>query len=318
MTRCAWLMALGSLALAAAVAASPDLLEWAVPEAHTLVGINLEGTGGSKLAEAFRAQAVWTAPALGESLRLLAQELLGEAREMLLASVREHTGHSNLLVMRSAPGADLTERVKTRAGCTRPAAQAGRWLCEKDGKAIMLWTPADEVLVVGDPELVQRAGARPSASTELSLKARELRREFDIWGVSKLPSGEWAEGVASQEVASVLKGDLLRSVVLFAGGARVAPETRLVLSAVSRTEQDAENLARALQFFTGLLEAHQAGRDPLAVNLQQQGRTVTVSLALATEQAEALLEKFGAFGRKPVGSASPDAVGPPRQRKEPQ
>ncbi|MCS7315602.1 MAG: hypothetical protein RMI94_10380 [Bryobacterales bacterium] len=303
---------LWGLACALAVPAKASLLELAMPDARFLAGANLESVRGSKLAQALWAQLQAREREVGELARRTGFDPLRDLSEVLIAS----PGGSKPSVLLVARGAfdrtDLAAVVRSKM-TGREIYQGVEILLaeEKRGEPMALAFLDATLLVAGDPASVRGAIARRGrgalAGGELRREAQQWMARYDAWGVSVVPFEELASRARDEQAASMLAGDVVKAVEQVAGGVRLRDALELDLRTVSRSEQDAVNLANALRFFSGMLQAREPAAASYLRELSVEGRTMRLAMAVPEDE---LLRIAGMLGLRARTTTTKPAAPP--------
>ncbi len=300
---CAWAIAAG---------AQTNLLDLAMPDARLLMGINVERVRAFQPAQALWSQAQSSERELAELTRLTGFDPLRDLDEVLIASA----GGSKPNVLFAARGAfgrtDLAAVARGKIAGRETYLGVEILLTEeKQGEPMALAFLDATLLLAGDPASVRGAIARHSRGGlpggELRRAAEQLMARFDAWGVSVVPVEELAARAPKEPTAGILAGEVMKAIERAEGGVRLNDAIELELTTVSRTEQDAVNLANALRFFAGLWQAREPAAASYLRDLSVEGKRMRLAMTIpAGELARmmALLGRGGPVrGTKPAESA---------------
>lgn len=308
------------LAAAGTALAQPSLQDLAMPDARVLFGANLERLRETKLAGILWSRISGWYPQQAARLQAAGFDPLRDLSEVLVAAPAGLSRQHALLLARGALSqADLSS-LYAADGAHREAFAGGEIITwEKQKEAFALALLGDGLIIAGAPSSVRGAIARragPQAPAELRRKAARLSAQYDAWGVSIVPVAEMLAQTPQSELTGLLRGGVLEAVEQVSGGLRAGAELDLTLNSVSRTGQDAARLADALRFFATLAQSRRPGAPPLIKDLSVDGRTMSLSLAMAESELEGLLRVAG-FGRranpappKPEEAGAPPAASP--------
>lgn len=270
---------------ATAAAAQVNLLDVAMPDARFLAGANIERVRESRIAQALWAQLAGREREVAELSQLTGFDPLRDLSEILIASA----GGTKPNVLFAARGAfDRTDlaAVARRRIAGREVYQGVEILLaeEKQGEPMALAFLGPTLLVAGDPASVrgaiERRGRVGLGAGQMRQQAEELKARYDAWGFSAVPVEELAARAPKDQWAGILAGDLMRAIEQVSGGLSLGEVIELELRTVSRTGQDAANLADALRFFSGMLLAREPAMASYLRDLSVEGRMMRLVVAI--------------------------------------
>lgn len=286
-----------------------------MPDARFVAGVNIERVRTSQVAQALWAQLAGSEHEVAELTRLTGFDPLRDLSEVFIASA----GGSKPDVLFAARGAfgrtDLAAVARGKiAG--RETYQGVEILLaeEKEGEPMALAFLEPTLLVAGDPASVRGAIARRGRS---GLPAGEMRRQaeqwmgrYDVWGFSLVPVEELAARAPRDQMAGILAGDVMKAIEQAGGGLRLGEAIELELRTVSRTEQDAANLANALRFFSGMLQAREPAAASYLRDLSVEGRTMRLAMAIPENEVRRMMSTLTVrVERKETKPAAPADTG---------
>lgn len=301
------------LFLPAAVAlagAQPALLDLAMPDAKALFGINVERLRASRLAQSVWSQLPAQEPDLAELLQATGFDPLRRLNEVLIASPGGPGQRNVLLLVRGAfAGTDLLSLAKVR-GARSETFQGVEIVTSGKEQPMAVALLEDSLLIAGDPASVRGAVARRGrpgqVSAELRRKAAALSAQYDLWGVSTLPPAELTAQAPQADTMGILRGGAMKAIEEASGGIRLGRDLQLMVSTVSRSEQDAANLANALRFFLGMAQSRQPAGQSFLQDLKLDGRNLTISVSIPEAEIEKMIAAMRS-GRRAGGATKPAA-----------
>jgi len=98
----------------------------------------------------------------------------------------------------------------------------------------------------------------------------------------------------------------MKAIEEVSGGMRLRGDLQLMVNTVSRSEQDAANLANALRFFLSMAQSRQPAGQPFLQDLKLSGRSLTISASIPEAEVEKIIAAMRS-GRR-AGTASTPAA----------
>lgn len=309
---------LGGFLCAGAVGAQVRLLDLVMPDARFLAGVDIERVRASRIAQELWAQLQGRERELAELTRQTGFDPLRDLSEVLIASAGG-TKPSVLFIARGAfDRTDLAQVARGRIS-GRETYQGVEILLaeEKEGEPMALAFLDPKLLVAGDPASVRGAIARRGRgglpAGEMRRQAEQLMARFDAWGFSVVPVEELAVRASNEQLSGILAGDLMKAVEQVGGGVRLGQAIELELRTVSRSEKEAADLANALRFFAGMLQAREPAAGSYIRELGVEGRTMKLAMTIPEAEVRRMMSMLTvrAEGRaeKPARSAQPADTG---------
>ncbi len=264
-------------AAAPLLAGNGELLTLAPPNPGLLAGIRVEKVAESKFGSSVldTLQDRWAAPA-GFDLRR-------DVREALIATVENHSSRGLILLAGTFDPSGL--RALAKAPGTTAAAFRGVEVLTTNGMSLACIDRS--VIAMGDPESVLIAISRyrqRGASPPLTLLRRveELSAAHDAWLLVRAPLAELMGALPAGEDEGATMDNLFASMEQISGGVRFGPEVQMSLDIVSKTTQDAENMASALKMVLELVASKYpsaAALTPIVetMDLRAEGKSVKMA-----------------------------------------
>ncbi|MGE5646870.1 MAG: hypothetical protein ACM336_13875 [Acidobacteriota bacterium] len=265
---------------AVACAAESPLLRFAPPGSRVLVGINLRQVKASAIGQAIVSEASAKMEA-GASDKFIAATGIDprDIDEVLIASPERSR---TVFLMRGsfdptrfaemAAGPDMTASMFQGVQILAPARQ--------QQQPMAFACLSNTLIAGGDPAMLRSVIAArdsgPGPGAALEARAAELAAAHDIWFVSITPPVGLAGGIASGKAADNPQMQMLRSIEQASGGVRLGPTLDVAADLTTRTPEDAQNIAAALQLLIGL--AAQGNRN------SKQAAAILEKLALRAER----------------------------------
>jgi hypothetical protein len=281
-----------------AKAADPALLSLMMPEAKLLVGIDFSRVSTSPLGRLIAEQS--SSVRLSELQRMQGFDLSQSVKEILLGSNGDSADSRSLVLVRGAfPEPSLLaqtagSKIQTYKGI--PVIFTGQgsdatWMALADSSLLMF---GDQKSIEAAIDRHESAGLDPKVAG----KARDLGSRYDIWMLGLTPEGGLARAAGDPQLAGLLEGDVVKSIVEFGGGVRMGSELSIAFEAVTKTEKDAAGLADVMKFFLGAAAmSAQRGTSSARttaflekLNVRADDRVVRLSLVLTAAEAEKALE----------------------------
>ena len=297
-------------AAVALAAAQSTLLDLAMPDAKALFGINVERLRASRLAQGLWSQLPAQEPDLAGLIQATGFDPLRQLSEILIASPGGARQRNALLLVRGAfTGMDLLSLAKSR-GAHSETFQGVEIVASGKEQPMAVALLEQTLLIAGDPASVRGAIARRGrpgqVSAELRRKAAELSAQYDLWGVSTLPPAELAAQAPEADAMGLFRGGAMKAIEEVSGGMRLRGDLQLMVNTVSRSEQDAANLANALRFFLSMAQSRQPAGQPFLQDLKRSGRSLTISASIPEAEVEKIIAAMRS-GRR-AGTASTPAA----------
>jgi hypothetical protein len=289
--------------------AEPSLLDYAMPDAQALLGIRIERLRQSKVAESLWKQGPGSEAEMSELTRLTGFDPWRDLEEVLIATAGGSKPTALLIARGSFAATDLAAAVRERAKRRENFQGVEIFLSGEPEEPMALAFLSDTVLVAGNPVNVRgaigRRGRAGLPAGELRRRAEELSGRFDIWGYSIAPVRALAARAPKEKTAGILEGDVVKAIEEAGGGVRLDGGVEMEVKTVSRTEQDASNLANAVRFFTGLLQARDPASASYLRDLRVEGRTMLMSVRIPEAELTRLMGMFRAGRTTPGKPAAP-------------
>jgi hypothetical protein len=156
--------------------------------------------------------------------------------------------------------------------------------------------------VAGDLENVHAAIDRQNAAgtfidATLASKVQQLSDAEDAWSVSMVPIAALAhDKVPNTNLNGVLNSDVLKAIQQTSGGIKFGAIVQISAEAVANSDQNATALADVIHFLGNMVQANAPAASAAAIsslvqslNVQADGNTVKLALAIPEEQLEKLV-----------------------------
>lgn len=295
--------------------AQARLLDLAMPDARFLVGVNFQRVRESKLAQSMWAQLAGSEREVAELTRLTGFDPLRDLSEVLIASAGG-TKPNVLFLARGAFGQTDLATVARGKIEGRETYQGVEILLaeEKQGEPMALAFLDATLMAAGDPASVRGAIARRGRGSlvagEIRRAAEQLMARFDAWGFSVVPVEEMAARAPKEQTAGIFAGEVMKAIEQVGGGVRLGDAIELELRTVSRTEKDAADLASALRFFSGMLQAREPAAASYIRELSVEGKTMKLAMVIPESEVMRMMRMLGRqAGAKPTRPAAPPDTG---------
>lgn len=304
-----------------ALAADAGLMELVMPDARLVMEIDVAKMAASPIGKMMKAEAQKSQPQWQQRMVEVAGFDPTEfVSDMLIAGGGGGKEPRMLILMRGTLDPAQVGALKNFSG--KPTEYQGVPILSSTAKGggAIAFLDGGKIAVVGEIEDVKAAIARRGHGTSLpavlAAKVKEYNGRYEAWAVSigplvppsKVAKAAGAPAEAGKEFLEKLEG--------FQGGLRLTPDFDASLEVVARTEPDAAEMAHAVRWLLGAVQAQHkdaAGLENLkfAVN----GRRITMSLHVPEEKVRLALQHTNVrTAAKPLGAtvaAVPTGVAPP-------
>jgi hypothetical protein len=267
------------LAAATTVAAEPDLVSLAMPEARLLVGINLarvKKTPFGRLAVSEFASS--QDKGFDDFVKTSGFDPTVNLDEILVA--KPDAGDHILVFGRGSFDAERIIGTARNAG-SRVSTYEGLDVIQGEGASIAFFS--NSLAVLGDPGSLESAIGRRAAATgvppDLAAKAASASAAYDVWFVTDMPLSD----LVPEQNSGPVKNDALKSILKSSGGAKFGDLVTFTAELTTATPKDAASLAEALQFL-GLLLTKPPSTG--SSNVTTDGAVVKFSMSLPEDQVE--------------------------------
>jgi hypothetical protein len=156
---------------------------------------------------------------------------------------------------------------------------------------------SETLAVAGDIDSVHKAIDRRDRgpAPALAAKAGQLSAVLDAWFVSTVPVAEIAGRVPGEETAGRLNNDAFRSIEQASGGLKFGELVSLSLEVLTRTAEDASNLAAVIKFLSGMIQfkpqQEQARIASLlsSLDIKAEGNAVKLAASIPEQELESII-----------------------------
>ena len=296
-----------------APAADPSLLALVSPEAKAVGGINVARAVSSPLGQFLLLRMNDNDAGFREFVNATGLDPRRDVREVVFASLTATPNqHRGIMAARGVfNGPQILAAAKAK-GFTSATYKSVELVEQKNQTLAVL---NGSLLLIGDQDAVRTAIDRRSVSSlpsaGLLAKAPALMNRYDAWFLSTGPVAALTPtprpGVNGPAPAPPPS---LQAIVETSGGAIFDSIVRMEAEAVTKTAEDAQNLAGALRFMLGFVQmSRNAPADAAhwnavwnSLDIRAQGSTVKASLQAPEADVEALLTP-----KKPAAAAAPES-----------
>jgi hypothetical protein len=295
---------------AAACAADTSLLDLVMPDAHVLVGANVEHILSSQIGKDIGSQIQNKVPDLQQILLKAGFDPTHDLQEILIAATGKGQNGPVLFLVRGSFDAAKVSAAAASTGRT-PQIYEGVPIMDNPSQSNGAFAFLNgSIAVGGDLDQVKAAIRRRNhpavLSSELASRVASLSDRYDIWALSTAPLSEMTSGASNPQMKQAT--DLARSIQQVSGGIKLTADLELAAELMTHNEKEATQLRDTLQFFSGLALAskqNRSGLDPQALKLTADAKTVRISVLVTAEQLKKAYE--GQMARLEHG-ATPVAV----------
>ena len=289
-------------------AADPNLLNFVMPDAKYLAGMDVQKAKSSAFARS-----------IIESIPKGFFEAVGvdpkrDFDEILIASATGpgNEGSGVAIVRGRFDSSKITSLLKS-FGPLQSEIRNGVEIFRQEGsKANGFFMVAGHTAIVGDLESVRSAASRTGGGTTIDAmkasKIQTLRESNDIWMITTAPMSAMkgnakppAKSNSRQSTGPIdgmLKGDFLTAIDQAAMGLRFSTSSvELNMEATAKTEKDAGAFADVLRFLSNMVQLNRENQEVSAfasvldsMQLTQNAKSVRVKMALPQSQLEEMMK----------------------------
>ncbi|MEK7408478.1 MAG: hypothetical protein AAB225_25685 [Acidobacteriota bacterium] len=294
-------------------AGQPALLDLVMPEAKAVIGVNVQRIQASRFGQFVFSQIPAQAPELRELIQATGLDPTRDLHEVVVGVAGEAGRNRVLLLVRGTLDGRRLLALARSSGAQSETYGGVEIVLKRDKEPMAVAFLKEGILVAGDPVgvcgVIAWQGQPARLAPGLRQKAAELSAGRDVWFVSTVPVAEAAAQVPSPQMKSVLQGETLKSIEQVSGGLRFGPSIEFSLNAVTRSEEDATNLANALRFLIGLARSRQPAAASFTEDLKVTGRTMNLSVSIPEAEVEKMILATRKAAPKAAEPAKPAETG---------
>jgi hypothetical protein len=288
-----------------ALAADTSLLQFAMPDAQVVAGLQVESAKSSAFGQYVLSHLSVNDTKLEEFTSETGFDPRHDVSEILIASNWKPNTPDNRWIVAARGTFNISKITGTAAangGVTAPhqgvnvvTLPASSNLQFATGIAFL----SNSLALVGDVNSVQAAIDRGKNNTpadaSIVAKAQAVSAGKDFWFVSLVPLSNFSSSVP--DPSGAMKGNLLGAINQASGGIRFGDTVTITAEAVTRSEKDAQALVDVVKFFASLIQLNRqqnptAGQVATLLDTLQtsaSGNITTISIAIPEQQLEQLI-----------------------------
>lgn len=163
---------------------------------------------------------------------------------------------------------------------------------------------------------IQLAGAQATLTTQVGLKAQQLRAQQDLWFTSVIPLGQFAGLLPAGGPGNLLQNNLFQGIQQTSGGVKFdmtaqGPAAQISGEVVMDTSQNATALLNVLNFIVQMIQMNAASNPAVgnfaallqSLQASTNNNTLNVSLNIPESALEHLVDMGSAQTANPAGRA---------------
>jgi hypothetical protein len=289
-------LAIACLSSAAAVVSAADstLLQYVMPDAKVVSGINVDRIMQTPFGQF--ALSLLPAPDAGfeQAMSMTGFDPRRDIHEILMASPADPGKKTGLLLVRADIDKERILSLLKAVGKTPDVYNGFEILAAPAGKnriSQALTFLDSSVVAAGDVDSVKAAiDRRKTASTldpALVAKIATVSANRDAWVVSTASISSFAKSVPNAHVSGALQGDLIKAIQQSSGAVTFGSTIEISGELTTNTNEDATSLASVVQFFVNMAQG--AGHPEvtsLIHNLSVSSELNAVKVSMSIPEAE--------------------------------
>lgn len=283
-------------------AADPLLMNLLMPDAKVVAGINVEQAKNSPFGQFLLLRAPTGDQGLAKLTATTGFDPRRDLNEVLMATMGQ-PGQQGLVLARGAFDSERILAAATAAGHTVEAYNGVNILTGKEGELThAVAFLGDSIAIAGDLDSVKGAIDRrtnnfSAIDATLAAQVQQLSGSLDAWSVSTVPVAALThEPVPNTNLNGMLNSDVLKNIQQASGGVKFGAIVQISAEAVANSSQNATALADVIHFLGNMVQANAPAASAAAItglvqslNVQTDGSTVKVALAIPEQQLESLV-----------------------------
>jgi len=306
MTRLSRFAILLSLPLGA-FAADPSLLQFVMPDAQVVAGLQVDSAKTSLFGQYVLAHFSVNDTKLEQFTSQTGFDPRQDVSEIVIASNWKSSSPNNHWIV-AAHGtfniSKITSSVLANGGTVTTyqginvVTYSGGSKGQPDTGLAFLDT---STALLGDVTSVQasidRAKSNTPTDASIVAKSQTASSGQDFWFVTLVPLSNFSSSIPNQNLGGAMQGNLLAAINQASGGIRFGDTVTISAAAVTRSEKDAQALVDVVKFFASLVQlnrqqnsaAGQVGTLLDTLQASTSGNITNISLAIPEQQLEQLL-----------------------------
>jgi hypothetical protein len=298
-------------------AADPLLMNLLMPDAKVVAGINVDQAKSSPFGHFLLSRVPTGDEGLAKLTATTGFDPRRDLTEVLMATLGK-PGQQGLVLAKGVFNSELIMTAATAAGHTVEPYNGVNILTGKEGD----WTHAvaflgDSIAIAGDVDNVKgaidrRADTKSVIDPALASQIQQLSGSLDAWSVSTVPVAALAgQNVPNTNLNGMLNSDVLKAIQQASGGIKFGAIVQISAEAVANSTQNATALADVIHFLANMVQANAPAASAAAItaliqslNVQTDGSTVKVALAIPEQQLESLVNSEQSAHHRGSGHAT--------------
>ncbi|HVP46021.1 MAG TPA: hypothetical protein VMT32_05535 [Bryobacteraceae bacterium] len=283
-------------------AADPLLMNLLMPDAKVVAGINVEQAKNSPFGQFLISHAPNGNEGFSKLTATTGFDPRRDLSEVLMATMGQ-PGQQGLVLARGAFDSERILTAATAAGHTVETYNGVNILTGKeDAMTHAVAFLGDSIAIAGDLDSVKgaidrRANNFTPIDPALAAQVQQLSGSLDAWSVSRVPVAALTnEKLPNANLNGMLNSDVLKNIQQASGGIKFGAIVQISAQAVANSSQNATALADVIHFLGQMVQANAPAASAAAItalvqslNVQADGNTVKVALAIPEQQLESLL-----------------------------
>jgi len=291
-------------AVAAAPAVDPTMLNYVMPDARVVGGINVTTAMTSPFGQYLLSRIQTEDKDFQQFIDLTGFDPRRDLSEIVFASPGQHGQKTGMVVVRGTFQISKILALATQHNQTVTSYNGADVIINAHSGTDSGWVAFlnGSLALAGDTASVKGALDRRGASglkADLSAQAQALSSRYQAWFLSTVPVNELTGRVpeVTGSAPAAPRGDFFQGVQQVSGGALFGTQVELSLNATTRSDRDAQALADVVRFLAGMVQQNQD--KPEAANLAKildtldlktAGPVTTITLSIPEADLEKLLQ----------------------------
>lgn len=292
----------------AAFSADPALLQMMMPDAQVVAGLQVDSAKNSLFGQYVLSHLSVNDAKLEQFTAATGFDPRRDVTEVVIATNFKQNSPDNRWIVAAHGTFDV-------AGITAAAQTHGGTLGSYDGITVITHPagPKSQVptglafldsstALVGDVNSVDAAIERTKSNTSIDpavlAQAQAASANKDFWFVTLVPLSNFSSSIPALNAGATGSNNFFAAINQASGGISFGDTVTISAQAITRSEKDAQSLVDVLKFFVSVVQLNRqsnpaAGQAASLLDTLQtsvSGNTTTISLAIAEQQLEQLLD----------------------------